>query len=59
MANQNQKDIALHVFLIAFLFHGSAENCVFAKAPAFNLSEAAPTNLAIEKLNTCERAVWR
>ena len=31
----------------------------FANVPAFNLSEAAPTNLAIEKLNTCERAVWR
>ena len=44
---------------MAFLFHGSTENFIYSKAPAFNLSNAAPTNLAIEKLTTCEKAVWR
>ena len=45
--------------LIALLFHGSIKECVFANAIASKPSEAALTNLAIEKLNPCERAVWR
>ena len=45
--------------LIALLFDGSTKDCIFANALPLEPSEAALTNLAIEKLNPCERAVWR
>ena len=45
--------------LIGLLFHGSTKDSVFANALPSEPSEAALTNLAIEKLNPCERAVWR
>ena len=45
--------------LIALLFHGSTKDSMFANAAPLEPSEAALTNLAIEKLNPCERAVWR
>ena len=48
-----------YFLLIALLFHGSAKDLVFANAAPSEPSEAALTNQAIEKLNPCERAVWR
>ena len=45
--------------LIGLLFHGSTKDLVFATALPSEPSEAELTNLAIEKLNPCERAVWR
>ena len=47
-------------FLIALPFHGSIKNCVFANSLASKQpSKVTLTDLAIEKLNPCERAVWR
>ena len=46
--------------LIAVLFQGSIKNCVFANSIASKQpSKMTLTDLAIEKLNPCERAVWR
>ena len=44
---------------ILLLFHASTKTFVFAKTLPSQPSKAALTNLVIEKLNTCERAVWR
>ena len=46
--------------LIALIFQGSITNRVFANSLASKQpSKVTLTDLAIEKLNPCERAVWR